>query len=193
MRRSFITVLTGLAAAAGLPLVAGAALYAPGAASATYGYFCALDPVAEIPAEDTISGTVSLIEGPPRLIRQGPLVPAQIGVGFGVIFDLPPGTSGPVTVEVTHPPMGPQSVTRETWVSSATGVAGNYVGFTFDLPYEVRKGAWSFRGTANGRVVFEATFDVVSPGPGLPVFCPTEPVISRAPIGPAAPLSPRPA
>ncbi len=193
MQRFPILTVLAAAATAVLPAAAGASLAAPGAAAATYGYFCARNPVAEIPAEDTISGTVSLIEGPPRLIRQGPLVPAQIGVGFGVIFDLSPGAAGPVTVEVTHPPMGPQGVTRETWVSSATGVDGNYVGFTFDLPYEVREGRWSFRGTANGRMVFEASFDVVSPGPALPVFCPTEPVISRLPEAGSAAASSRPA
>ncbi|MDJ0629754.1 MAG: DUF3859 domain-containing protein [Rhodobacter sp.] len=160
MRRC-VQYLRFLALAIPLPWTSQAAVTAPGAVSYSYGYFCALEPVSELEAEGTISGTVSLIDGPPRFIREGPLVPAQIGVGFGIVFDLLPRYVGPVQVEVTHPPMGPDGVTTEIWVSDITDAVDNYVGFSFDLPYELREGDWGFRGTANGRLVFDVSFNVV--------------------------------
>ena len=157
--------------AAVLPGASLAAVTAPDVTRYTYGYFCALEPVSELEAEGTISGTVSLIEGPPNFIGTGPLVPAQIGVGFGILFDLPPESIGPVRVDVTHPPLGPNGVTTEVWVSNITVANDNYVGFSFDLPYELRKGSWGFVGTANGRLVFDARFEVLDPALLPPVQC----------------------
>ncbi|MDJ0826570.1 MAG: DUF3859 domain-containing protein [Rhodobacter sp.] len=153
------------------PADAVAGVTAPGASGYAYGYFCALEPVGELEAEGTISGTVSLIDGPPNFIRQGSLVPAQIGVGFGILFDVLPRYMGPVRVEVTHPPLGPNDVTTEVWISDLDEIRDNYIGFSFDLPYELREGRWGFRGTANGRLVFEAFFNVVDPGILPPVDC----------------------
>ncbi len=143
----------------------------PGAAEFEYGYFCAMEPVDEGVAEGTISGTVSFVEGPPPFLNLGSLVPGQLGVGFGVHVRVRPEYEGMVTVLVEHPPMGPEGVTRQVWVTDLSSAEQEYLGYSFDEPYEVVKGQWIMSATANGRVIYEASFEVLDPVLMPPVTC----------------------
>jgi len=81
-----------------------------------------LEPVDEGVAEGTISGTVSFVSGRPPFLREGHLVPAQIGIGFGVHVRALPDYAGPVSIYIEHPPMGPEGVTQQVWHTSIDAV-----------------------------------------------------------------------
>ncbi len=126
-----------------------------------HGFFCALEPVSRDLAEDTVSGDVALVDHSPVFIGPGPDVPARIGIGMGVNVQMQPGSGGPATVEVQHPPMGPNAVTRQTWQSTLSETDALYLGYSFDYPYELLTGRWTLSASANGRTVYAVTFNVV--------------------------------
>lgn len=149
---------------------------APGARFFDYGPFCAIETVDHQVAEDTISGVLNLVETTPTLYSHGPLVPAQIGIGFGVLIDVAPDFAGPATVVTTHPPMGPNGVTRQTWTTDYVTGDTSYNGFTFEYDYELVKGPWSISASNNGRLIYEAYFTVVDPMTLPPPPCGTAPL-----------------
>lgn len=156
MARLFSIALCCLAAAAVLARGAG-----PGAAELEYGFFCALETAATQEAPGTVSGTVNIVEGSPDFIGPGPEVPARIGIGFGVKVRARAGLAGPVTVEIEHPPMGPNAVTRQYWHTTLSGTDKQYLGYTFDQAYEVLPGRWTMSASANGRQIYAVSFQVV--------------------------------
>lgn len=139
-----------------------AATETPGVAEFDYGYFCALEPVDEGVAEGTISGTVSFVEGPPPFIATGPLVPARIGIGFGVHVRARDGFAGDVTVVIEHPPMGPDRVTRQVWITHLSADERDYLGYSFDYEYELVTGPWRMSASSDGRLVYAAEFEVLA-------------------------------
>ena len=168
MDMRILSTIFAFALAPGLAL---AAPSTPGVAEFDYGYFCALEPVDEGVAEGTISGTVAYVEGPPPFISRGSLVPARIGVGFGVHVRVLPEYEGMVTVHVEHPPMGPDGVTRQVWVTDLSADEQEYLGYSFDHSYELVTGPWRMTATANGRVIYDASFEVLDPALMPPVVC----------------------
>lgn len=138
-----------------------AAPFGPGAAELEVGYFCAMEPVATQSAEDTVSGTVNIVDGSPAFIGPGPDVPARLGIGFGVKVRANPNAAGPVTVHVEHPPMGPNRVTQQSWTTDLSGISTQYLGYTFEQEYEVLPGAWTMSASANGRPIYSVSFTVV--------------------------------
>lgn len=140
-----------------------AAPLGPGAAELDQGFFCALKTVSREPAQDTVSGSINLVAGAPAFIGPGPEVPARIGIGFGVMVRAAPGMAGPTTVQVEHPPMGPNAVTRQSWTTVLSGTQAQYLGYTFELPYELLPGRWTMSARANGRAIYEVSFNVVNP------------------------------
>ncbi|MCP3972010.1 MAG: DUF3859 domain-containing protein [Rhodobacteraceae bacterium] len=153
---------------------AGLAQAAPqrqGAAELLYGYFCALEPVSSEQAAGTVSGVVLLVDSLPSFISQGPVVPAQIGVGFGVHVRVLPEYEGQVTVQVEHPPMGPNGVTRENWNTRLSSDDLTYSGFSFEEDYELLPGTWTMSAHASGRPIYSVSFEVVIPAVLPPVDC----------------------
>lgn len=134
---------------------------APGAETIQYGYFCALEPVDHGIAEDTVAGVVNLVEGRPTFLKTGPLVPAQIGLGFGVLVQAKPGFGGPVTMHVEHPPMGPEGVTQQRWVTHMSDAEVDYFGYTFDEAYELLPGEWVMTAESGGRLIYRVAFTVL--------------------------------
>ncbi|MDF0600813.1 DUF3859 domain-containing protein [Psychromarinibacter sp. C21-152] len=160
-------------AAACLLLTAAAARAAPetpGAARFEYGYFCALEPVDHGVAEETVAGVVNLIEGRPDFLKTGPLVPAQIGLGFGVLVEAKPSHAGVADMLVTHPPMGPEGVTEQRWVTEVSGDL-DYFGYTFDEDYELLPGEWVLSARSNGRLIYRVAFTVLDPALMPPASC----------------------
>lgn len=154
-----------------LPTLVAAEPSTPGAAYFAYGHFCSLDPVAEERSADTISGTVQLVEGLPEFAAEGPNVPAQIGVGFGVHVQTLPQYAGPVLIVTEHPPMGPEGVTRQSWVTSFSADAPTYVGYSFEYEYELLPGLWTLSAQANGREIYSVTFNVFRPAQSQGLSC----------------------
>lgn len=149
---------------------------APGAAFFATGAFCAVEIVGEEVAEGTLSGTINLVDGPPEFYAAGPVVPAQIGIGFGIHLDVDPDFAGHATVTTTHPPMGTSGITSQTWQTTYT--AGNlaYNGFTFEFDYELVVGPWTISAEADGREIYFAEFDVVDPMFAPPPPCGSAPL-----------------
>jgi len=164
MRRALAFCLLWLTAAAN------AAPQTPGVAAFDYGYFCALDPVEEQASPDTVSGTVQLVADLPTFIARDLNVPAQVGVGFGVHVQTLPQFAGQVTVTSEHPPMGPNGVTRQSWVTDLSATEQNYVGYSFEYDYELLPGLWTLSAQANGRMLYSITFNILPPtqSPGVP-------------------------
>jgi hypothetical protein len=140
------------------------------------GAFCGVEIVGEEAAEGTLTGTLNLVEGPPVFFSQGPLVPAQIGIGFGIHLDVAPDFAGPAQVTTTHPPMGPQGITRQTWTTTYTAGDVAYNGFTFEYDYELVTGTWTISAEAEGREIYFAEFTIVDPGFAPAPPCGTAPL-----------------
>ena len=136
---------------------------APGALRLDYGYFCAVETVEQVEAEDTISGVVNMVAQAPPFIQKSTVVPGKIGIGFGIHLDVLPEYEGVAVVATVHPPMGPDGVTRETWVTTYEVGHTAYNGFTFEYDYELLYGPWTISAEANGRVIYKVDFTVVDP------------------------------
>ena len=128
------------------------------------GVFCVRDVTTERPAEDTIAGVVDSFDTTPEFDWLGDVAPADIGMSFGLHITLPASAAGAVRFEVSHPPMGPNGVTVESWTSLVTPDTRRYVGFHFEKAYEQVPGAWVMRAYSEDRLLYEATWTVVPAG-----------------------------
>jgi len=150
---------------------AGAAINSPGAERIDYGYLCQLPTAEIVEAPNTVSGELNLVDGIPVFFRRTTTIPAQIGLSFGVTVDVSPGFIGSAVIETRHPPMGPEGIETESWVTEFTADSTGYAGFTFDFDYELLPGTWTFVATANGRLIYEVDFEVVRVEGGPVIDC----------------------
>ncbi len=167
MTRSFLgPLLAALPLLAGVPVSAqdGAVRVGDGIAEMVYGVYCAQEPLREESAPDTASGHINIVPSVPDFPFRQKIVPAQIGIGFGVVSSAPPGTvHDPVIVTVTHPPFRDSGVEVETWETDIDD-GSNLTGFSFDYADELVLGAWSFTTTlADGTELYHVEFEVVAP------------------------------
>ncbi len=129
-----------------------------------FGVICDVEIAGREPAPGTESGTLNIVGDVQAMDVVTRVVPAQIGLTFGVRLEMPEGEaalSGRVVVE--HPPLGPGAVTREVW-SSELAPGGALVSlFSFEVARELVQGRWIFRYEAGGEVLSEQHFDVVEP------------------------------
>lgn len=162
MRRLALALLLALAA----PLAAqpAAPQADPDVASLTFGVFCALQAMDQRPAPGTLSGWIHV---PDTEIdfhwadRQ--IVPAQIGLAFGVKSRLQPGLFLDGEMRVYRP----GSATPEVWTSSFTDISDQFGFFRFDREDELIPGIWRFEAWAGGEQLYTVTFEVV-PAQALP-------------------------
>ena len=155
-----------------IPLAAAALCLSAGGASARLslvesGIVCPAlrETIESRPAPDTEAGRVDTIEGAIEFDladRDVPLV-QHVSFGFRIALD-DAGPDADVTIVVEHPPFGERAVSRESWVQSmvAGGVALNL--FTFDQPYEMVPGPWTFAAELDGERLVEVPFTVGAPG-----------------------------
>lgn len=129
-----------------------------------YGLYCAQEPDRRDPAPGTASGVINLVPVIPDFQFRQKLVPAEIGIGFGVLATAPPGVlHDPVTVTVTHPPYPDSGIEVETWVTDIDDTL-NLMGFSFDHAHELVLGEWTFSAhTLSGDELFHIAFQVVAP------------------------------
>lgn len=127
------------------------------------GIYCPTDHVSKEAAPDTESGYILLTEGNPQLVMASRVVPAYIGISFGIRIRLAPGTEqGGYTFTVSHPPIGPRQVTRESWdpgLSTSWGVRS----FNFEFDRELVTGTWTFEVLRGEEVLLRQSFEVVPP------------------------------
>ena len=136
-----------------------------GLAELLYGVYCAQDPLREDPAPDTASGVINIVPTVPDFQFRQKLVPAEIGIGFGVVATAAFGEPhDQVTVIVTHPPYPETGITVESWQTDIEAVGSSLMGFSFDSQSELVLGEWTFSAvTPEGEELFFIAFEVVEP------------------------------
>lgn len=137
----------------------------PQLAELVFGVYCAQDPVREEAAPDTASGVINIVPAITDFQFRQTLVPAEIGIGFGVLARAPEGTLFDVViVTVTHPPYPSNGIEVEQWVTDIDASGLSLMGFSFDSADELVLGQWTFNGqTPDGVELFHVSFEVVEP------------------------------
>ena len=132
--------------------------------SLVHGVYCAEAPIDLEEAPDTAAGVVNIVPGLPEMRRITTLVPAQIGIGFGVLVQAREGlVLDPLVVTITHPPYPDSGVEAERWVTGVGDEGSGLVGFSFELESELVTGPWTFEAEHEGEIVFRVSFEVVPP------------------------------
>jgi hypothetical protein len=150
---------------------------------ATYeaGVICAPEIIGYNEAPDTVAGVTNIIESEPPFVSTGRRVPAVQGIGFGIKSQSqdPFGLSD-VQMVVTHPPMGPEGITRQSYPTTISGADTSLTFYQFDFDYELVTGPWTFEAMYQGQSLYRVTFDVVAPQamPELAKVCGFEDLLS---------------
>ena len=128
------------------------------------GIICAQDPVGANPAPDTLTGSTHVIAGEPDFITDIRTVPAVLGIGFGVKSSVtdPAGLSD-VVMRVSHPPMGAEGRTRQSFQTSISGEGTSLTFYQFDHEFELVTGTWQMTAMHGETVLYEVSFEVVPP------------------------------
>jgi hypothetical protein len=131
-------------------------------ASLEAGIICPPTAMSTRPAPDTLAGTTYLIDEDPPFVARSRQVPAALGIGFGVkVRARSPEGIEPVTVIVSHPPMGESGTTRQSFETRISGGDGALTFYQFDHAYELVPGAWQFTALTKDTVLYSASFKVV--------------------------------
>lgn len=89
------------------------------------------------------------------------VVPTIDQLSFGFRTALKAGASEtPITVIVTHPPMGERGVERQEWKDTLVPGGGSMNLFTFEFDYEKVPGSWAFSIEVDDQVVVTVPFEV---------------------------------
>jgi hypothetical protein len=133
-----------------------------------HGVYCAEGPVELEEAPGTAAGVVNIVPGLPEMRAVTTLVPARIGVGFGLLVTPVPGAvPDPVDITITHPPYPDSGIEVERWSTVLEGGQPGLVGFSFELESELVPGPWHIAGRHRGELLFDVRFEVV-PAAALP-------------------------
>ena len=129
-----------------------------------YGVICAVEMTGHRDAPLTESGQLNLIEQGREMDITSTVVPAQIGISFGIRAEVLEATSGTARVIVTHPPLGARGVTVESWSTPLSQGRPVLNLFSFEHAYELVTGDWTFQLSLDGKMVIDQSFVVVPPG-----------------------------
>lgn len=104
----------------------------------------------------------------PRFVARTNRIEAVPCRGFGIGFalrGLDPARTARVTVRVTHPPMVPPDgrVREESTYPQRIGREPGFAGYSFDEPWEMVPGTWTFAVLFGDTVLAEQRFEVVVP------------------------------
>lgn len=144
----------------------------PEARVVEYGEYVARRDLGVLPPDPDAGRTAPLvIVDQPRFVERTDRIEARPCRGFGIRFRLaPPDPAGTtrVTVRVTHPPMAPPGgEVRETGTyPQQVGREPGFAGYSFDEPWEMVPGTWTFAVLFGDKVLAEQRFEVVLP-PGM--------------------------
>lgn len=127
------------------------------------GVLCAQDGGTVREAPDTVAGTTHVVEDAPPFVSNGRVVPAVLGIGFGVRAGLEsPLTLDGVTMTVSHPQF--KGATEQSFLTTlGTKDDPGITFYQFDEPYELALGDWTMTASYEGTVFYQATFTVVPP------------------------------
>lgn len=155
--------------------------FSPRIREAQAGIFCAPEIITTVPSPDTVSGESNIMKYEPEFISHSRNVPAVLGMGFGLKIMASEYDIHDVVTTATHPPMGPEGVTKQTfntsWISSTDL---SFMLYQFDYDYEMVQGPWTLNAWDGETLLFQAHFNVVSPQmvPELASACGYEDLLS---------------
>jgi len=137
------------------------------------GLFCAVPEGNRLDAPDTEFGWVHIPEDPVDMRRPGTVVPAVLGLGFGLEYTFAGDAPFLIRHVVNHPPMPPSGRVQQSWEGWVVGGMTEAVFFQFDIEEELLPGRWSFTALKGEEELFHVAFDVVAPGaaPHLAGLC----------------------
>lgn len=148
------------------PLLAqnGPAYFDPSQVNVTYGVFCAVQTEGVKEAPGTEAGAINLYSEVPEFEWNTALVPAMLGMTFGIKTDvLTDADLSGVFITVTHPPFPDSGTSEEVYITNFEVVGQNINAYSFDMPYEVQRGTWTFTATVEGKQIYSMDFKVVDP------------------------------
>ncbi len=145
------------------------------------GVICPPESTGTRPAPDTVAGVTNVISEAPAFVSTVNKVPAVLGIGFGAkamsetVFGI-----DNVTMTITHPPMGPEKATEQSFQTSISGLDTSITFYQFDYDYELLPGKWTMTATNGDEVLYSTSFQVVAPQqvPELAAICNFEELLS---------------
>ena len=128
------------------------------------GVICPPESTGTRPAPDTVAGVTNVVAEEPPFVSTVNKVPAVIGIGFGAKA-MSEATFGidNVTMTITHPPMGAEKATRQSFQTSISGTDTSITFYQFDYDYELLIGEWTMTATAGKEILYSTSFQVVAP------------------------------
>ncbi len=145
------------------------------------GIFCTERTGERTPAPGTVSGFVEIVDEV-ELRARTLTVPASPGLSFG--YRAEALADAPDAIQILrHPPFRGIGATEQRTTAALDRGQRRYALYTFDHPYEMVEGPWSFEVVQDGRTLLRVAFEVVpaSEAPRLLGLCAGPPEISRAP------------
>jgi hypothetical protein len=127
-----------------------------------------------------VAGVSNVIADDPPFVSDGRLVPGVIGVGFAIKARTAAEVLPALTVVVTHPPMGPDQVTRQSFVTALGDLDLSLVAWQFEYEYELVQGTWTVAVSDGREILYSVSFEVVAPDllPDLAAVCGYEDLLS---------------
>lgn len=153
----------------------------PAIASLETGVICPPESTGTRVAPDTVAGVTNVIANEPPFVSTVNKVPAVMGIGFGAkaMSETAFGVDN-VTMTITHPPMGPEKATQQSFLTSISGTKTSITFYQFDYDYELLPGEWTMTATDGDTVLYTTSFQVVPPNqvPELAAICNFEALLS---------------
>jgi len=134
----------------------------PDKITATAGVYCDIGSVGKNEAPGTDVGEIDLLEYTPDFQWDTMIVPAQMGLSFGIRTQAPEGVAYQnVRIRLSHPAFAETGTTEQVYITSIDQL--NINAYSFDLPRELTKGTWVFQAEWQDQVLYRAEFLVVDP------------------------------
>jgi len=129
-----------------------------------YGLVCDLPISGTEIAPDTDKGEINVIDGDFTFSTHGNVVPAVLGMSFGVkARTISPDHIEGVLFKSTHPPLKDSGVTEESWIGSIGPEEYSSQLYSFEVPTELVTGEWSLSAHKDGELIYYTRFNVVDP------------------------------
>jgi hypothetical protein len=139
-----------------------------------FGIICPAGDEIRIPADGTTLGYITERQAAQKIALTTQTIPLMKGIGFGVrSTNISGGNLERVQITVTHPLFPGHGSTQDVWEDSFGRDSINFNFFTFEFPFEMQAGRWTFSASRMDQPLFFVEFNVVSPksAPHLAAVC----------------------
>ena len=129
-----------------------------------YGLVCKFPVSGSKFAPDTDAGEINIIDGEVHFSAHGTVIPAILGMSFGIKSILHQGDQlDGVVFKVVHPPLLNSGRTEQSWIGDMSSQYPASQLYSFDLPSELVTGIWTISAHKDGALLYSVAFDVVWP------------------------------